>query len=1154
MSNVFDPYYQWLGIPSHEQPPDHYRLLGLARYETNADVIESAADRQMAHVRTHQSGKHGEASQRLLNEIAAARLCLLSAEKKAAYDAQLKAGEKSAKQEKPLKRAEPIADSPAAKPPARTAAGSGIGSLRQESPPTSLAPIVVIIAGGAVVLLLMLIVVGGLAWLMLGSEPEPVTMSVGGTTTTTTPRDVNVVNPPPPPPRITVEQDKPRFPDPSGPPPVVLNPNGPPKPRFPGPSGPAPDILNPGGLPDTGRPTDPPTPAPEPEPATVTDFFPPAPTDTRLAVPDESDREERREQIDELFEIGKAVRFDEKVAVARELLKTGRETKNDPAARYALLNMAREVAGDAGEVRLALEAVKEIDGQFQIDGDAVRLATVTAAAEASVPATHRDAIVVDGMKLIERLFEEDRYVEAAKLINSLQTVARKNRDPKQSAALSEQQKRGSELFRTYRDARQSIENLKADPSDTAAAAAAGKYFTFAKGDWQLGLPMLATGDDEELKKLAHQEMAAPTETDARKGLAAAWRDSAKNYNGIEADRQNARAAMWYKRIEGSLNGLAKIEVQKQIADIGELEVDGGQPYRAPPKFATRPKVSNPVGPSVSDSEGEVIDLLAAIDPSRNAIKGTWAFDRDKALTVGAEMLARLQIPVSPPAAYVLEMDATRTSGKDGLTIGIIYRGQPCHVVIDGWAGGTCGLTATSQGRSVVYARGSSKFLTNDQRSKIKCTVDADGILVECDGREVLHYQGPPRWDAWSTRWAAPSKEQLMVGAYDSAYRIHSMKLIPLGAEGAPAAVDTDGSVDLLALVDLDKNAVLGEWTKVDGALVTPRIAEPARLEIPFRPPAEYDLEIEATRNGPGNELGVVLVYQGQRCGALVDRYSQSSSDLLVGGDDGKSKAIARVRQRTVLPAGRRSKITYMVRKDSLQVLVDDKPLLTHRGPIDGHDLKMGWETPDAQALAIGAWWSEFRVHSIKLTPVGEDAGAAAPVAADGDAFDLLKLIELDKHVVQGEWEIRGTTLFTARAQYGRATIPYEPPEQYKIEIDAVQRLGTGPLVVGLVMQGRQIAVEVGQRAGRVHALSGRSVVGQTGEFLKLGRPSKIVCVVKPGEMSVICDGQSVVQFRGDITRWALPEEWKVPSEKTLFIGSSHCLFHVPSMTLTPLEE
>ena len=90
MSQAFDPYHLWLGIPPAEQPPNHYRLLGIALLEGNADVIATAADRQMAHLRTFQSGKHSALSQRLLNEVAAAKVVLLTPAKKTVYDEQLR--------------------------------------------------------------------------------------------------------------------------------------------------------------------------------------------------------------------------------------------------------------------------------------------------------------------------------------------------------------------------------------------------------------------------------------------------------------------------------------------------------------------------------------------------------------------------------------------------------------------------------------------------------------------------------------------------------------------------------------------------------------------------------------------------------------------------------------------------------------------------------------------------------------------------------------------------------------------------------------------------------------------------------------------------------------------------------------------------------
>lgn len=90
MGQSFDPYYKWLGIPPEEQPPNHYRLLGLRDFEADPDVVEAAADQRMAHLRTYQTGPNVDWSQRLLNAVAASKICLLNAAKRAGYDQQLR--------------------------------------------------------------------------------------------------------------------------------------------------------------------------------------------------------------------------------------------------------------------------------------------------------------------------------------------------------------------------------------------------------------------------------------------------------------------------------------------------------------------------------------------------------------------------------------------------------------------------------------------------------------------------------------------------------------------------------------------------------------------------------------------------------------------------------------------------------------------------------------------------------------------------------------------------------------------------------------------------------------------------------------------------------------------------------------------------------
>src|SRR5262245_53892315 len=90
MSDQFDPYHRWLGIPKKFRPPTCYQLLGLGEFEDDSEAIADAAERQMAHVRRYAVGSHAELSQRILRELAAARTCLLDPARRAAYDKMLR--------------------------------------------------------------------------------------------------------------------------------------------------------------------------------------------------------------------------------------------------------------------------------------------------------------------------------------------------------------------------------------------------------------------------------------------------------------------------------------------------------------------------------------------------------------------------------------------------------------------------------------------------------------------------------------------------------------------------------------------------------------------------------------------------------------------------------------------------------------------------------------------------------------------------------------------------------------------------------------------------------------------------------------------------------------------------------------------------------
>ena len=177
---MFDPYHKWLGIPKDQRPPTFYQLLGISPGETDAEVIDEAAIRQTAHIRTYQIGPQAKECTKVLNEIAQARTALLNPAKRKEYDAFL--AKKTAASKKAAE-SEQITASP---PPVQSA----FADLEEEGPllkrpaekqkrtrPPSIAkegvfltkPMLYGLIGGGVGLVLVIVLV--LAFAFSGSKP-----------------------------------------------------------------------------------------------------------------------------------------------------------------------------------------------------------------------------------------------------------------------------------------------------------------------------------------------------------------------------------------------------------------------------------------------------------------------------------------------------------------------------------------------------------------------------------------------------------------------------------------------------------------------------------------------------------------------------------------------------------------------------------------------------------------------------------------------------------------------------------------------------------------------------------------------------------------------------------------------------------------------
>ena len=104
---------------------------------------------------------------------------------------------------------------------------------------------------------------------------------------------------------------------------------------------------------------------------------------TKLAMPDNNARTKARAEVNEIFDLDKQRSVVQKRALITELLAAAKQLDLDPAARFVLLNIARDTAADIGDIDTALATIDDLETKFAIDSFAAQLHSIRQAGKSS---------------------------------------------------------------------------------------------------------------------------------------------------------------------------------------------------------------------------------------------------------------------------------------------------------------------------------------------------------------------------------------------------------------------------------------------------------------------------------------------------------------------------------------------------------------------------------------------------------------------------------------------------------------------------------------------------------------------------------------------------------------------------------------------------
>ena len=193
---------------------------------------------------------------------------------------------------------------------------------------------------------------------------------------------------------------------------------------------------------------------------------------------------------------------------------------------------------------------------------------------------------------------------------------------------------------------------------------------------------------------------------------------------------------------------------------------------------------------------------------------------------------------------------------------------------------------------------------------------------------------------------------------------------PLTSTTSARPVDLENTVDLLELVDLDKDQVQGKWSR-DKSILESSKTPGARVELPYQAPEEYELVVVAEPLDEPN--GLIL---GQRSGdhrfLVLLNYANGDQVPVSALENVDGKSVMRNTtsvQRRLLVKGRPSQIVCTVRKQSVTVTCDGHEVISWQGDSKQLSLSDYWKTPTEQAMFLGAYDCRYRFHRVTLTPL-----------------------------------------------------------------------------------------------------------------------------------------------------------------------------------------
>jgi hypothetical protein len=174
----------------------------------------------------------------------------------------------------------------------------------------------------------------------------------------------------------------------------------------------------------------------------------------------------------------------------------------------------------------------------------------------------------------------------------------------------------------------------------------------------------------------------------------------------------------------------------------------------------------------------------------------------------------------------------------------------------------------------------------------------------------------------------------------------------------------------------------------------------------------------------------------------------------------------------------------------------------------------------------------------------------APVTRKARSVNMLKLIDLRKHVVKGTWRNFRGTLVSTEEPGSRVVIPYDPPDEYDLSIEFERKTKENQFVLGFKSHGVLNMLMIDYRSTSQSTFFSAPQIDVRRRVLVNDKKTKLVVAVRKESIMVTIDGKKLFHWTGQTRLQTNSDrDWLLPKGTTFFVGSTNSAFQIHSIKL-----